>query len=169
MLITYGLEKKVCSTISMVSVTILTGHRYSHSTVITLHQMTSKQHSSMHFQILSMRSIASIASTIQYSYLQKLSSSLSPCNNDMNDGAISDDDNDNPPALEDVDDDENSEEGEEGEEEGEEEAEEEDVLEALSAEDREGLLENMAAVHTTLDKVHVLLLCLCFITDSSLY
>jgi hypothetical protein len=73
-----------------------------------------------------------------------------------NDTAAADDDddhnnhNDVPPALKDIEDEEDVDEDEEDDDDNDK---KEDALNALSAEDREALLENMVAVRSTLDKV----------------
>ena len=76
---------------------------------------------------------------------------------DLDVNAASTDDDNDLPALEDLEDDsgdENDDDDDEGgNDEGNDKEEEEDALEILDAEEREALLENTAVVRTTLDKV----------------
>jgi hypothetical protein len=78
-------------------------------------------------------------------------------NDDLDVNAASSDDDDDLPALEDLEDydrDENNNDNDEGSNnKGNDKKEEEDALEILDAEEREALLKNMAIVRTTLDKV----------------
>ena len=79
---------------------------------------------------------------------------------DLDVNTASSDDNDDLPALEDLDGDENNDNDDEGSDDKGNDDEEEDMLEIMDANERDALFENMAIVQTTLDKVSQYLLCL---------